>query len=182
MFSVDGQPGDWNIFANEFKNWISFPSSTATKVLGHKFSEATDLIQTVGLSDWGQVDQAGNAVDNAKFPFQMRFVPHASVSSMFPKEMHGTGPMAYMDDLVAIPSNSDIYEVYGFDGPPQQGGVEHHIGTLELDGSFVTSKFGDEDLFFRHQFMDDDLKAMPDWTPYVPKYSLNGKCPYEAML
>ena len=69
MFGVDGQPGDWNIFGNEFKNWISFPSGTATKILGKKFSEATDLIQTVGLSNWGQVDQAGNAVDNAKFPF-----------------------------------------------------------------------------------------------------------------
>jgi hypothetical protein len=30
MFGVDGQPGDWNIFGNEFKNWISAPSSAAT--------------------------------------------------------------------------------------------------------------------------------------------------------
>ena len=70
MFGVDGQPGDWNIFGNEFKNWISFPSGTAAKILGNKkFSEATDLIQTVGLSNWGQVDQAGNAVEKAQFPF-----------------------------------------------------------------------------------------------------------------
>ena len=104
-------------------------------------------------------------------------MPHAKVANMFSNKMHGAGPMAYMDDLGSIPANSAIYEVYGFDGPPELGGVEHHIGTLELDGFFVSSKFGDEDLFFRHQLMEDDLKVMPDWIPYVPNYSLGGKCP-----
>lgn len=69
MFGVDGTPGTWNIFAKEFKNWIGAPSGTATKILAKKFSEATDLIQTVGLSNWGQVDQTGNAVANPQFPF-----------------------------------------------------------------------------------------------------------------
>ena len=34
----------------------------------------------------------------------------------------------------------------------------------------VTSYFGDEHLFFRHQRMDDDLKLRPEWEPYTPKY------------
>ena len=33
----------------------------------------------------------------------------------------------------------------------------------------VTSYWGDEHMFFRHQKMDDDLKLRPEWEPYTPK-------------
>ena len=182
MYSVDGQPGDWNFFSNEFKNWIKAPAGGATKLLAGKFATATDLIQTVGLSNWGMVDQHGNKVDNPVFPFEMRFVPHSDVANLFPHEMHGVGPMAFLDDLTNVPANANLYSVYGLDGPTERGGKEHFIGTLQLRGSLVKSNYGDEHLFFRHQKMDDDLKLQPDWAPYVPKYSLDGKCPYEKML
>jgi len=32
----------------------------------------------------------------------------------------------------------------------------------------VTSYWGDEHMFFRHQRMDDDLKLRPEWVPYTP--------------
>jgi len=41
MWSVDGQPGDWNFFSNDFFTHIGGPSSTATKVLAKKFATAT---------------------------------------------------------------------------------------------------------------------------------------------
>ena len=72
MFSVDGQPGDWNFFSKEFKNWIKPPTGDATKALAGHFSWATDLIQSVGLSNWGMIDQRGILVEEyAKpvFPF-----------------------------------------------------------------------------------------------------------------
>ena len=34
----------------------------------------------------------------------------------------------------------------------------------------VTSNWGDEHMFFRHQRMDDDLKYKPEWEPYESKY------------
>ena len=47
----------------------------------------------------------------------------------------------------------------------------------------IRSEFGDKNLFFRHDFMDDDLKVRPEWTPYVPRFDLDGgKCPYETMI
>ena len=96
--------------------------------------------------------------------------------------MHGVGPMAYLDDLTNVPANSHLYSVYGLDGPTETGGTEHFIGTLQLDGSLHTSRYGDKHLFFRHQRMDDDLEIIPEWAPYVPKFSLKGKCPYQNML
>lgn len=57
------------------------------------------------------------------------------------------------------------------------GGERKLIGELKLDGEMTTSKWGDENLFFRHQKMDDDVKINPDWDQYLPKYSTGGKCP-----
>jgi len=37
-----------------------------------------------------------------------------------------------------------------WDAPKELGGKEEHIGDLVLEGSLVSSLFGDESLFFRH--------------------------------
>ena len=34
----------------------------------------------------------------------------------------------------------------------------------------VTSNWGDEKLFFRHQRMEEDLAIHPEWMPYSPVY------------
>jgi hypothetical protein len=52
---------------------------------------------------------------------------------------------------------------------------------LVLDGKLTTSKWGDQNLFFRHQKFDEDLALHPEWKPYIPLESLKGKCPYQTM-
>jgi len=123
-----------------------------------------------------RIDQSGN--EGTDFPFKMRFVPHSDVTSLgFSSDWHGE--MAYLDDIKSIPVDSNLFEVYGWTGPSQIGGTEELIGTLKLDGEFVTSKWGDENLFFRHGNMEDDLILKPEWADYVPFVSLDGKCPYQ---
>ena len=39
----------------------------------------------------------------------------------------------------------------------------------------------DENLYFRHQKMDEDLKLRPDFEPFTPRYSLNGGCPFKFL-
>ena len=90
--------------------------------------------------------------------------------------------MNYLDQLKSVPANSDIYDVYGWTAPPQIGGQRVLIGSLKLQGTMVTSKWGDEKMFIRHQKMDNDIKLKPSWKPYYASYKLGGKCPYEAML
>lgn len=36
----------------------------------------------------------------------------------------------------------------------------------------VTSYWGDEHMFFRHQRMEDDLVYRPEWTPYTPVFKV----------
>lgn len=77
--------------------------------------------------------------------------------------------MAYLDDIKSIPEDSTLFDVYGETGPSQNGGTEELIGTLKLDGVFVNSKWGDENLFFRHGNMEDDIELKKEWAEYVPR-------------
>lgn len=88
--------------------------------------------------------------------------------------------MAYIEQLKSIPADTSLYDVYALDAPPQLGGKEQKIGSLKLDGQLVSSKWGDEHLFFRHQKLDDDIKLRPAWNDYLPRWSLDGKCPFQT--
>ena len=118
----------------------------------------------MGLSEM-RIDQQGN--EGSNFPFKMRFVPHSDVTSLgFSSDFHGE--MAYLDDIKSIPADSTLFDVYGETGPSQTGGSEQLIGTIKIDGNFVTSKWGDDHLFFRHGNVEDDIKLKPEWADYVP--------------
>jgi len=179
MWSVQGQPNDWNFFSNNFTNHIpGVPSSeTALYALAKKFSSATDYVQQCGLSDFSQFDQAGTKV-NPVIPFSLRFEPHSDVHTLFPKDLGQNDFMHYVEQLKTVPSGSNLYNIYGMDKPKELGGKEILIGTLVLDGKLTSSKWGDENLFFRHQKMNDDIKFHPEWTPYLPTFSSGGKCPF----
>jgi len=182
MYSVNGNPeGNWNFFSQDFVNHITPGTNTATKALSAKFATATDFIQEVGLSDFAQHNQHGKSVSNPVFPFALVFKPHSSVKNMFPSKFNGNY-MQWLDDLTKVPANATIYDVWAYDKPTQMGGKLSQIGSLNLNGSMVKSKFGDENLFIRHQYMDDDLKLKPEWRPYTASYKLDGKCPYQTML
>ena len=44
MYSVNGQPSEWNFFEHEFKNHIAPASGAALNAVAFKFSQATDWI------------------------------------------------------------------------------------------------------------------------------------------
>jgi len=89
--------------------------------------------------------------------------------------------MGYMDDLKSVPAHSALYNVYAMDAPAELGGREYYIGYLQLDGNLISSKFGDEQFFVRHQDMKEDIALRPEWEQYADKFSLfqnlKAKCP-----
>lgn len=52
MFSVDGQPGDWDFFSHDFTTTIGPSDDSALKLVARKFATFTDNVQSVGLSDF----------------------------------------------------------------------------------------------------------------------------------
>ena len=52
--------------------------------------------------------------------------------------------------------------------PEQLDGTEELIGEIQATTQLVTSKWGDEHMYFRHQRFDEDLKYQPEWLPFTP--------------
>jgi len=98
MYSVNGQPDEWNFFANDFTNHIGAAGGTALKLVAAKFATETKYIQEVGLSDWGMYDQDGNKEENPVFPFKLRLVPHPDVKDLISSEKPDDY-MAFVDQL-----------------------------------------------------------------------------------
>ena len=181
MFSVDGQPGDWNFFSNDFSNHIPTPKSSFTgDLLAKKFATATPFIQEVGLEDFSRLSQDGLEAEGLTMPFLLRFEPHSDVKNLFPVDAP-SDPMAYIEQLKSVPANSTLYKVYGMTAPKELGGTEVYIGDLVLEGNLITSKWGDENLFIRHERLEEDLKVHSDWTKYEAKWSASA-CPFLSKM
>ena len=58
--------------------------------------------------------------------------------------------------------------------PTELGGTESLIASFVTASTLVTSYWGDEHMFFRHQKMDDDLVIHPEWIPYTPVFKVFG--------
>jgi len=172
MFGVNGTPGDWNFFKTDFKNHIAAATGAALKAVAFKFSTETKWIQSVGLSDFGKYNDAGQELTPV-FPFEVRFHPNKDVATLISNDFSGDY-MAYTSQLETVPADSVLYDVYGWDAPPELNGVEHLMGTLVLDGQLTKSKWGDQELFYRHQLTEDDMALKPEWTSHYAKYGSNG--------
>jgi len=175
MYSVDGQES-WNFFKNDFTNHIG-PGGPALIPLEIKFSEATNYISEVGLSDFAKFGELGGQVEDPNFPFMLRFQPTGEI------EFSDDYVRPFTEDLMSIPQGSTLYKVWALDQPVELGGTEKHIADLVLVSDMTTSLWGDKHLFFRHQFMDDDVAIHPEWEEYLAKFGIEGPpgCPLHKL-
>ena len=88
-YSVDGQES-WNFFKNDFSNHI-FSTGAPTpgvEAIANLFATGTPWISTIGVLNWAQWDQYGNAVSSPVLPFSLRFHPSGLVE--FSESYDGT--------------------------------------------------------------------------------------------
>jgi len=166
MFGVNGQ-ASWNFFKNDFSNHIPAASGAALYALALKFSSATKYIQTMGLRDLALYDCKGNLAAKAKYPFELIFRPHSQLKGKY----GDTYTKDYLSQLKEVPTGFDIYDVYAIDDPSKPT-VQKKIGSLRTTSQMTTSYWGDESMFFKHNYMDDDLKENPAWEKFTPKFSI----------
>jgi len=68
--------------------------------------------------------------------------------------------------------NTVMFKVFAFDTPPEQGGDEKLIGWIVSRSDTISTFWGDQQLFFQHRRMDDDIKFRPhyfDWLQFWPE-------------
>jgi hypothetical protein len=148
MYSLDGQNGNWDFFANQFSNVIPEPTGAALKVLETTiFNRASHCATHLSLKQWSQIDQNGNTA-NPSWPEQIFFVP---------ADVHfdtTTGHGDFRDDLASIAVGSKIWDVYVSE--TANDGNSYKIAEVITTGKFVASSFSDNTLFFQHDRGEDD--------------------------
>ena len=168
MEGLDGQES-WNFFKNDFSNHIGKGSSSNLPIK-LKFGRYLNHIQQVGLSNWSTHDHTGTPVANPVFPYRLRFHPTGDI------RFSDTYTRPNTENLVTIQQGSTLYQIYALDKPKEMGGKEEHIANLVTASKMTTSRWGDRELFFRHQDMADDLKIQTEWKEFTESFGNNDRC------
>ena len=164
MPSLDGQ-SDFNLAKFNYSNHLVKPSSWALKIVAEKFTQASNCPLMVGLTDMASVGADGKPEAKVIAPFHLEFVPTPALRS--PSSPYSQDK--FLSFLESIDTNATIFEIYA-SSDPSKDTADIRVGEIKLTGSpFARSKFGDESLFFRHQYMEEDFKAEPSWLSSIDK-------------
>lgn len=158
MYSLDGQPGG-NFFENSFTNQVNSTTSIAKRLIFNKFADVSDPAEAVGLSDIAAYNVDGTKVKAPVFPAEIILMPNEDLKERF------AGAPATQEDLDAqfqsVPVNTALYTVHARATPTAS--ETQHIGTMRITSTLMSTSFGDDNLFFRHQRLDEDLELRPEW-------------------
>ena len=141
-----------NIFSETFSNIVPPPESTKGKVGVALFRLRSKYPTAIKVDSFSSTNQMGDKINNEKTVKQIYFVP----STRLKNNLNFEGdPRSYVTDL---PISTTLFHVYGrldggFEYSPRQN-VHEYLGELILDSEFVSSSFGDNNLFFNHEFVD----------------------------
>jgi len=152
-----GDAEGYDFFESAFSNHV-IPQAVLVKL--NKFQQASGCIDMVGVSDACTYTQDGKKVANPEFPFEVIFEPTGKVNFQNEKKSND----ALLKELSGIADGSEILTVYAFASPKdKKQGNRIELGTVTTTGSCHQSLFGDQELFFRHQRMEEDFAQRPEW-------------------
>ena len=132
--------------------------SLRTNLLVARFCQVGTCNTKVGISNLCTHDQNGNHATLVNIPFKLTIVPTAEINF---KEEHPPSMEMFMQQFTAIPIGSKLYTLKAHVNPSDDKGIT--LGVLTNTDHCVISQYGDEKLFFRHQYIEDDIKLRPDW-------------------
>lgn len=144
MFSLDGQGDNSNFFANTFSNIVSEPNNQALKVLKLIFARASKHPTKLSLVPLSSIAENGQTVAPAliRAPAQVFLVPSQEA------QLPSAPGREFRRDLETLPAGTTLYTLYGTE---KEGSARILIGQVQTTSDFVASKYGDENLFFRHR-------------------------------
>ena len=102
--------------------------------------------------------QDGTLYENPIFPFKIELAP-ADVSFQEPKPNSMEDFMAQFDSIAV---GTTIYTLKAYLSPDDTQGMI--LGNVITTDNCVSSLYGDTRMFFKHQYIDDDIALKPEWT------------------
>lgn len=154
MPGLDGQScKERNFFEKNFTNHVSATDSFALELIARKFWQGSYCPQMMGVSDL-----ASDASVPTKSPWQIILRPLVSY------ECSCSDFSGCLENFSWLQKGLDLFEVQAVEHP---GAEAQAIGLITLTSVLTTSKFGDEELFFKHQRMEEDFALQPQWLEQI---------------
>jgi hypothetical protein len=156
---------DFNFFANPMSNIVAPGDDIGQRLVHRIFKKVSDYPEELRLEDMAAFDATGAAVANFVSPRQLFFVPGESFAPggnlKFSESEH-----EIREDFHKIPPDTLIYKIYAvsdrykdFDYSTYTEShskiflkeAQHIANIVSIEENFISSDFGDDGIFFRHQ-------------------------------
>eukprot|EP00760_Papus_ankaliazontas_P004051 PhM_4_TR11681/c2_g3_i1/m.76169 len=167
MASLLGQPS-FNFFEHDMTNHAPMvnpnsPMVTTNQRFVYKaFLEASEWPVMVGVSDMATYTCGGQKAENVTFPYRLVFHATNATHNRFPSNPNPDDN--YFLTQLSMLTPGTLYYVY-VQPTPDADVSPAPIGRIDLTSVPTSSKFGDKDMFFQHQRMEDDMALRPEWVP-----------------
>eukprot|EP01001_Neometanema_parovale_P006412 NODE_2774_length_1344_cov_170.094185_g2636_i0.p1 GENE.NODE_2774_length_1344_cov_170.094185_g2636_i0~~NODE_2774_length_1344_cov_170.094185_g2636_i0.p1 ORF type:complete len:402 (-),score=113.07 NODE_2774_length_1344_cov_170.094185_g2636_i0:139-1293(-) len=173
MPSLDGQKS-YNFFEKTFTNKPAFPSGFELEFLAKKFTQASNCPLRVGLSDAATFDANGTHYTHPKFPFAIQSQPSGAVN--FPTAPYSEAELGAL--FARIPVGTVLFNVIGHADPNDfhAGSNPVKMGTIVTTSQCIKSTYGDDTLFFKHVWTEDDLVFYPEWLSQIKSLDEKNFC------
>jgi len=164
LVSFDGQQG-YNFFENRYTTSVPISKTECVvETFEKKIAEATLFIGAMSVMDWGQYSKDGTEEVNPVWPEHLEFEGVSNFGFTDEKTED------YKETLKGIEAGSVLFNVYAYESSIEK--IAHPegqlIGSIVTTSEVVTSLWGDQQLYFRHGRIDDDLRLKPQWEDYIP--------------
>jgi hypothetical protein len=153
LVSLTGQGANYNLFANDYSNIVPVALSPGPIIVNAIFSRVTRYPTKLSLMNLASVDERGIAQDAPLAPEQIFLTPNPLIG-------FSESPHDFREDLSTLPVDSLLFTVLA----PKPGrlgeasitqssnrDLAEPIGEIRMSSRFVSSFYGDSQLFFRHQ-------------------------------
>lgn len=138
MFSFDGQTS-FNFFKNRWTTILrEMQNQCARETIGKKLASVTDHIGATSTMEMAEYDERGHKEEHPNWPFEVNYEPY---------DVYGwtdEWQNDFRDQIEAIPPNTVMFRVYGYDVAPDQGGEDRLMGWIVSRSTQRSSFWGDQ--------------------------------------
>jgi hypothetical protein len=168
----EGHSQSCSYFSVPFMTHVAARDDLPFKInlLGKAFAQVDPAPNFVSLFSFAKFTQDGKQESSPKFPFALLFKPTPQAAALPCKPWEDQAkppkPSDALQQLLEISPDTTLYDVFAVRKPFMGGSGSPdmvHVGSVRAEAAGVTSKYGDENLFFRHDFFAKDFQVYPEW-------------------
>ena len=137
----------------------NYAPDNSTMAISKRFCSTGHCISKVGLSNLCTHDQEGNESDKVIFPFKVTFKPNELVNF---QDVKNPSLLQFINQFSKIPSGTKFYTIKASQSPEDIEGFA--LGEVVTIDDCVSSFYGDTKMFFKHQWIEEDIALRPEWS------------------